>query len=317
MAGAAQPRMDQAARPRAEEGRLSNSNKVVRLPLAQDAKKTSIADVDQRRQRIAAILARLVENDIVPRLLASLPAPAAKNPAPARLIVPAPPTPVPADAPTQDAVEAFADTLLKGAAGEAASIVARLRDAGVSVETLCLHLLTGAARHLGDLWIADIISFSDVTLATDQLQLIFRGLVPDIEVASAASALAPAALLVTTPGEQHSFGLSMLAAFFRASGWSAQTPRIRNAVDVQRKVASAHVDLLGFSLGSELHLTRLGRCIEFARRSSCNPDLVIMVGGPALIDRPDLASVVGADATASDAASALAQADRLIRPRRP
>ncbi len=316
MAGAAQPRTDQAARPRAEEGRLSNSNKVVRLPLAQDAKKTSIADGDQRRQRIAAILARLVENDIVPRLLASLPAPAAKNPA-ARLIVPAPATPVPADAPTQDAVEAFADTLLKGAAGEAASIVARLRGAGVSAETLCLHLLTGAARHLGDLWVADIVSFSDVTLATDQLQLIFRGLAPDIEVASAPPASAPAALLVTTPGEQHSFGLSMLAAFFRASGWSAQTPRIRNAVDVQRKVASAHVDLVGFSLGSELHLTRLGRCIELARRSSCNPDLVIMVGGPAFIDRPDLASVVGADATASDAASALAQAERLIRPRRP
>ncbi len=317
MAGAAQPRMDRAARPRAEEGRLSNSNRVVRLPLAQDAKKSSFADVDQRRQRIAAILARLVENDIVPRLLASLPAPAATNPAAARLIVPAPATPVPADAPTQDAVEAFADILLKGAAGEAAGVVARLRDAGVSVETLCLHLLTGAARHLGDLWVADIVSFSDVTLATDQLQLIFRGLAPDIEVASASPALAPAALLVTTPGEQHSFGLSMLAAFFRASGWSAQTPRIRNAVDVQRKVASAHVDLLGFSLGSEFHLTRLGRCIELARRSSCNSDLVIMVGGPALIDRPDLASLVGADATASDAASALAQADRLIRPRRP
>ena len=318
MAGAAQTRTDHAARPRPEEGRLSNSNsKVVRLRPVSDTNKLRIVDEEQRRQRLTSVLTQLVQRDIVPRLLSSLPAPTAGTIASQPLTAPAPRSSIPSDAPTQDAVVAFTDTLLTGTPGDAALIVSRLRASGVSPRTLCLHLLTGAARYLGELWVSDLASFADVTLATDQLQLIFRDLATEIAVPRPTRPVAPAALLVATPGEQHSFGLTMLATFFRGAGWTALTPRVRNAVDVQRKVAASHIEMLGFSLGTELHLTRLGRCIELARRSSCNRALVVMVGGPAFVARPELASSVGADATASDAAGALEQAERLILARRP
>ncbi len=287
---------------------MSNgSQKVIRLPRAPEGGKSSIADEGTRRQRLAAILEQLVQRDVIPRLMSTGFAPGGPD-----LIVPPAPAPKPSHAPSQEAI-AFAGTLLKGARSDADAIVARLRGSGVAAETISLHLLTGAARHLGDLWSADLASFADVTLATDHLQQIFRDLAPALEVAPASPLPASAALLLATPGEQHSFGLSMLAAFFRRAGWTAQCPKVRNAVDVQRRVAATPFGLLGFSLGAEVHLTRLARCIEVARRSSCNRDLVIMVGGPVFNDRPELAVLVGADATASDAASAIATAERLVR----
>jgi methanogenic corrinoid protein MtbC1 len=318
MAGAAERRMD---RPAAwcEEAPLSDkSNKVVRLPRAPDSRKSTIADEDARRQRLTDILTRLVERDVVPRLMSgradTQPASGLQT-ARTGLLLPPKSTPIPDDAPTQDAIVAFADTLLKGAPGDAAAIVATLRESGVSAETLSLHLLTGAARHLGALWEADIVSFSDVTIATDELQALFRDLAPAI-VVLAKDKLSGSAMLVSAPGEQHSFGLTMLAAFFRASGWSAVTPRVRGLADIQRKVAATEYDLLGFSLGAELHLAALGRCIELVRRVSRNRDLIVMVGGPVFLDRPDLAASIGADATASDAPSALEQAEQLVRIRR-
>ena len=311
MAGAIQRMMGHVLSPRAGEDRMSDrgSNKVVRLPRAAERRKTLVADQDASRQRLTAILTQLITRDVVPKLLSNrdqatdkpLPLP------PASIIVPA-------DAPTQDAVVAFTETLLYGAAGVAAASVTTLLDSGIQAETLSLHLLSAAARHLGELWEADRVSFAEVTLATGQLQDIFRDLAPLIAPASTTRG---AALLVATPGEQHSFGLTMLATFFRQAGWTAQTPRARNAIDIQRRVASTPFDVLGFSLGAEIHLTELARCIEVARRSSCRQSLAIMVGGPVFIARPELATSVGADATASDATDALAQAERLLRAGQP
>ena len=319
MAGATQRNGDDLPRPSAREGRLSNDNKVVRLPRVADPNKTAIADDEARRRRLVTILTRLVERDVVPRLLSATTTSSPQRRPPSGLILPAPPTPVPANAPSQDTVVAFADSLLHRP-GEAAQTVARLRLSGVAPETLCLHLLTGAARHLGDLWEQDLASFADVTIATDHLQQIFRDLAPDIAPDTAPAIVADAAssrsaLLVATPGEQHSFGLTMLATFFRASGWTARTPKVRSPVDIQRLVASTPFDLIGLSLGAEIHLGKLARCIELARRSSCR-DLVVMVGGPIFVARPELATSIGADATASDAPNALDQAERLLCARR-
>ena len=80
MAGATQRNGDDLARPSAREGRLSSDNKVVRLPRVADPPKTAIADDEQRRRRLVAILTRLVERDVVPRLLSTTNATATASP---------------------------------------------------------------------------------------------------------------------------------------------------------------------------------------------------------------------------------------------
>jgi methanogenic corrinoid protein MtbC1 len=59
-------------------------------------------------------------------------------------------------------------------------------------------------------------------------------------------------------------------------------------------------------------LDGLAHCIRSVRRASHNPDLYVMVGGPLFLAQPDLVTRVGADAAATDAASAVRQAGGLL-----
>ena len=299
---------------------VSNSTKhsVIRLPHAADKAASTIADESQRRQRAASILRALVEREVVPRLLAGTPPSGASAPATSaagEFAQSAPPSPPP-EGLTSEHVLSLSDLLLAGAEADIAALVRGLRGSGISADALCLHLLTGAARHLGDLWVADRVSFADVTVATDELQRLFRELATDISPPVVTDTpVTGTALLTTVPGEQHSFGLSMLAAFFRRAGWTVATPQIRNAAALQRSVSANPVDLLGISLGAEIHLDQLTRCIERTRRSA-KAGLIVMVGGPLFVEQPELARLVGADATAPDAVGALSVAERLLRARR-
>ena len=298
---------------------VSNSKKhdVIRLPHAADKGASSIAEESQRRQRAASILRALVERDIVPRLLAGASPSDTRpaRPAPAESLIAPIAAPPPPDCLGREQVVGFATLLLAGATTETTGFVRRLRSDGIAADLLCLHLLTGAARHLGDLWAADLASFTDVTIATDHLQRLFREL--EAEIPPPPRTEPPAAgraLLTTVPGEQHSFGVSMLSAFFRRAGWTVSTPNLRDVAALQRRVTANPTDLLGISLGAEMHMGQLTRCIERARRAA-RTELIVMVGGPIFVDRPELAHEVGADATAADAVGALAIAERLLRAR--
>ncbi len=272
-----------------------------------------IADNDARRHRLESLL-RVVEAEVVPRLRSAFPAATPANPtdhAGLRTM------PVPAIATLPpDLVIAFADTLLRGEAEPAAGMIAALFAEGVSAETICIELMAGAARHLGELWAQDICTFTDVTIATSVMQMLLRDVTARLSTTALVSPATGSALLVQTPGEQHSFGVAMLADFFRTAGWAVQTPRINTAKDVARLASERMVHLIGFSLGAETHLSTLRRCIGLARRSSRNPDLIVMVGGPVFVDQPDLVAMVEADGTAATATEAVQRAGALLHARR-
>ena len=223
---------------------------------------------------------------------------------------------------TQEAVLALAAALLgPDPATGAAACVARCRAEGVPVEAICLDLLSGTARHLGDLWVEDRCSFTEVTLAAVHLHRLLHAMALGVDpVGRDADSEAPPpaglALLVAAPGEQHSLGLSMLSDFFRGAGWQVQNPVVSGPADSARVVAARPVDLIGFSLGAEVHLPRLAPCVAAVRRASRNRDIIVMVGGPAFLDRPELAIRLGADDTARDATEALARAAALLAARR-
>ena len=77
-------------------------------------------------------------------------------------------------------------------------------------------------------------------------------------------------------------------------------------------VSGTWIDVAGFSIGSMSRLDGLAHCIRSVRRASHNPDLYVMVGGPLFLAQPDLVTRVGADAAATDAASAVRQAGGLL-----
>ena len=61
----------------------------------------------------------------------------------------------------------------------ARTYVEALRAQGVSLESLYLDLLAGAARRLGEWWASDLCDFADVTVGVGRLQQILRELSPE------------------------------------------------------------------------------------------------------------------------------------------
>lgn len=312
--------------------------------LAGSLERSAMSDeVAIRRRRVSAIL-RAVEREVVPRLLSAHAARPASLAAHAVALAAEGPVrgaggaddggAPPGDAATAPRVAHETVLALVGAllgpdpAAAAAACVAACSAEGVAVETICLELLSGAARHLGDLWVEDRCSFTEVTLAAVQLHRLLHALAPggrdgageaapDGEAGhGGAAGAAGLALLVAAPGEQHSLGLSMLSDFFRGAGWQVQNPAIAGAADAARVVAARPVDLIGFSLGAEVHFGRLALCVAAVRRASRNRGIIVMVGGPAFLDRPELAIRIGADETAPDAAEAVRRAATLLAARR-
>jgi methanogenic corrinoid protein MtbC1 len=246
-------------------------------------------------------LARALDREILPRLLKRQ---AIRS---ERFRLPA----IGADLPI-DALPELVTVLRSGDDDWVSSIVDRHLSAGVAIETVLLGLLTPAARHFGDLWAEDLVGFAEVTLVVYALQHQLRRIVPAMvgEHGFAGGDLG-AALLLPTPGEQHSFGLLMVAEFLRKAGWAVWTEFPASSGEVGDIVAADWFSLVGLSIGGVALRDVLARSVSEIRRRSANPDVAVLLGGPAVLLYPALADEVGADGAARDAVEAVVLAGRV------
>jgi MerR family transcriptional regulator, light-induced transcriptional regulator len=183
---------------------------------------------------------------------------------------------------------------------------------GTSIERLYLGLITSVARHLDDLWLADVCSFTDVTLGLWRLQQVTRKLSPIFQQDASARSPGYQALLVPLPGEQHTFGLYLVAEFFRRAGWSVCSMPLKAADDLVAIVRNKWFTLIGLSLSCENRLEELARQIHIIRQTSCNHGIRVMVGGAIFIEHPELVLQVGADLMAVDGGQAPAKAQNFV-----
>jgi methanogenic corrinoid protein MtbC1 len=122
-------------------------------------------------------------------------------------------------------------------------------------------------------------------------------------------------MLMPLPGEQHTFGLSMLSDFFTRAGWHTWSGTVADAGELNAMVRGDWIDLIGFSLSHDALLDDARRHIAAIRRASRNPAVVIMVGGLPFAEDAGLALEIGADGTALDGAQAVAIAAVLLKRR--
>lgn len=126
----------------------------------------------------------------------------------------------------------FAELVLHGDDAALRGFVAALRDRGVPIESVFLDLLAPVARYLGELWERDLCSFTEVTVGLGRLQQLLR------ENSAAFAQFdrqgvrvdARRVLLIPCPGEQHTFGLSLVGEFFHRAGWEVVTALCRRKV---------------------------------------------------------------------------------------
>jgi len=249
-----------------------------------------------------AQLALTIEREIIPRLMLVHRAVETEAPASARSS--------PALAASE--VHAFAKLALAQDEGLASAYVEQLVARGLSVERVYLDLLGPAAQYLGLLWEQDLCDFTDVTVGLGRLQRVMRELSPAFGKSVEYPANGRRVLLLPSPGEQHTFGLVMVGEFFRRSGWDVSGGAWESAADAPGLVASEWFDVVGLSLGAEIHLEALQQCITAIREASRNRDVAIMVGGPIFGARPECVAQVGADAMASDGRQAPALAEQAV-----
>lgn len=218
--------------------------------------------------------------------------------------------PLPVQEPSQ--VQAFAALVLGYDDSAAFVYVEQLRARGASVETIFLDLLAPTARHLGELWEMDQSDFASVTLAVGRLQSILRQLGDAFVREASQYECGESALLTVIPGEQHSFGLSMVAEFFRRAGWNLCTGPFTSHQELTALVQYHWFDVVGFSVSSDRRLDELKRGIRDIRRDSRNRHIGVILGGPMIIAHPELVAAIGADMMSPDATVAPREAHELI-----
>jgi methanogenic corrinoid protein MtbC1 len=209
-----------------------------------------------------------------------------------------------------DDVESLAKLSIAGDMERINAFVQAVRARPVALEAIYLDLLQGAARKLGEWWLADVASFADVTVGTSRLQHAMREIGPAFR--STLELPVPGRMLLApASGEQHTFGLAMVADFLLRAGFDVD---VAGSVD-----EAAHglargdwYDLVGVSVGCRHRLDALAADIARLRGASCNRRIGVMVGGPVFVAHSYYATRVGADATAIDAREAPDAARQLL-----
>lgn len=197
-------------------------------------------------------------------------------------------------------VEKFVELVLSPSPSKYRAFFQDLVDAQLPLERIFAGLLVPAARHIGDLWMADRCSFTDVTIGVARLQQLLSEHGTTVIPPSEANEVGRI-LLAPAPREQHTFGLHVVAEFFRRDGWTVSTQVAPPRAEFQRIVERESFDMVGFTISNADLLEPLAEVVESIRGASRNPNLVVMIGGSPEIGLEETADVIGATAHAPDA----------------
>jgi methanogenic corrinoid protein MtbC1 len=187
-----------------------------------------------------------------------------------------------------------------------------LHDGGVPLDAVYLDLFSPAARRLGEMWSADLCDFTAVTLGLWRLQRLLYDCAPNFQVDAEVPIEGRRILLAPMPGDQHTFGLFMVAEFFRRAGWDVVDGPVVSPADVSGAVSRNWFEIVGLSLSCDRGLDAMAALIRDVRRTSRNRGIGIIVGGAAFVEHPDAVLRVDADVSASDARQALEAAQQLL-----
>jgi methanogenic corrinoid protein MtbC1 len=261
---------------------------------------------DVLRQNVAS-LAKIIEAEIIPRLMLVH----RSESTPPEI------TDAIRNAVEQEEINEFARLILTHDITVANAYVHAMMAAGLRLDTLYLDLFSPAARRLGELWDQEECDFTQVTMGLWRLQQLLHELSPAFQAGASASSKSRSILLMPAPGEQHTFGLFMVAEFFRRAGWSVWSELPRSYEELIGTVHRHHFAIVGLSVALQGSNETLAECIRGIRGSSKNRSIGVMVGGPMFIQHPEFAAQIGADMTAIDGNKAVAAAEDLLAMQEP
>lgn len=240
------------------------------------------------------LLARMVANDIIPRLLLAHKLDDCG----------AEPAAAPAEPPTQEAIARLVDVAVAMDTAAAVEVVEARLLGGESYDAALLDFVGGAARMLGDQWLEDQRSFAEVTIGLATLHRVVSVLRYRLKPRLSSRGLV---VLLAAPGEQHTLAIHVLGDLLAHAGWDADVRPVFDEAELIATVASEVVVMVGISVSSDSTVEPLARIVTRVRAASLNRDVTVMLGGG--VDLGGYAREVGAH-YCSDAREALDWLDR-------
>lgn len=255
------------------------------------------------------LLTRIIERDIIPRLLLAHRAPAAPigRSAVERDSARAAPDPI-----DFNNSEAFARLVLASEPEQIMEHVQALLDAGVGLQRIYLDLLAPVARRLGELWEDDRCTFIDVSIGLLRLQQVLHEIGRRNRPGAVTKPVRRRIYLAPAPGEQHTFGLTMVEEFFLHAGWETAIDHAADIDTILETVTHKKLEVIGFTISRDESFEPLLEVIEKIREVSLNRGVVIMVGGRYLFDHPECAARLGSAVVISDGVGAVETAETLL-----
>ena len=184
--------------------------------------------------------------------------------------------------PTEEEVLVFAELCVTKDVPFALAFIEEITAGGITLETVFLSLITPAARLLGEQWLADLRSFTEVTIGLGLLQQLVHILGPSFAPTAAVRGYV---VLVSPMSEQHTLGIYVLGEFLRRAGWGVQVSPSMSEADLILLVESELVDMVGISVSNQELLEAGGRLGLAVKLASLNPHVGVLLGGS-----PDLAA---------------------------
>jgi MerR family transcriptional regulator, light-induced transcriptional regulator len=206
-------------------------------------------------------------------------------------------------------VAALARAVISADPAPLQSLKADLRRARISETDLVDSYFPAVARYLGCAWAEDRSPFTDVTIGVARMQAILRQVGRDWTSNAAARPDSATVLMVLPQGEQHSFGMFVLAGQLRRHGVSVRLEIGASAATLAELVRRRTFDCAMISVGCEEKLDECRKLVN-AIRGASGGGLRVAVGGAVLERSVDVQARSGADCVTNDPMLALADVSR-------
>jgi methanogenic corrinoid protein MtbC1 len=202
-----------------------------------------------------------------------------------------------------DVPNRFLDAIVAGNRRRAFEVADGAQAAGMDIRALYLQVFQPALREIGRLWQQNRITVADEHLATAITQAAMARLYE--RLFASVTGQGPLLIAACADSERHEVGLRMVCDILEMDGWD--TVFLGAAVpmpDLVRMVCQRRPQVVALSASIGPNLARVEAAIR-AIRSECGAaQPLIAVGGRPFAADPGLASRMGADLTAVDAAEA-------------
>jgi methanogenic corrinoid protein MtbC1 len=179
----------------------------------------------------------------------------------------------------EDHADGFVALITRDGPQKTEQYIAELLNLGMGVDSIVLELIPRIARKLGDQWVNDSLSFTEVTIATGRLQKLIYSLDHLFQETRTNPSTAHSILVTAAPGSHHTLGPLILSNYFNWAGWNVLSESVPSQRFIETTVASKSFTAIAVSVADYDQLDQLPTLIQAIRSKSLNPAIIVLTGG--------------------------------------